>query len=266
MTDIQLNTQVAEVYDTFFVPALFSEWPARMLEAADVRAGQCVLDVACGTGVLARAAAEWVGVEGAVTGLDLNEGMLAVAQQKAPSIDWRQGRAESLPFEDDTFDAVVSQFGIMFFQDRVMALREMMRVLRPGGRLAIAVWDTLDATPGYAAVVDLLQRLFGDEAADGLRAPYAMGDRKIIENVLRAAGVPDATIETYAGTARFPSIDSWMYTDIKGWVLADMLDDQQFQQLRTAAQQELRRFVVADGAVAFPAPAHIITAMKATEA
>lgn len=262
MSDIQLNTQVAEVYDTFFVPALFAEWPARVLQAADVRAGQRVLDVACGTGVLARAAVEWVGARGTVTGLDLNDGMLAVARQNAPSVNWRQGRAESLPFDDAAFDAVVSQFGIMFFQDRVTAIREMMRVLRPGGHLAIAVWDTLAATPGYAAVVDLLQRLFGDQAADGLRAPYAMGDKRMLETMLREAGVPHANIETHAGTARFPSVESWMYTDIKGWVLADMLDEEQFQQLIAAAQQELRQFVIADGSVAFPAPAHIITAVK----
>jgi ubiquinone/menaquinone biosynthesis C-methylase UbiE len=92
MSDIQLSTQIAEVYDEFFVPALFAEWPARLLAAAAVQSGQHILDVACGTGALARTAAEWVGMHGAVIGLDLNPGMLAVAKKKAPAIDWRQGR------------------------------------------------------------------------------------------------------------------------------------------------------------------------------
>jgi SAM-dependent methyltransferase len=92
--------------------------------------------------------------------------MLAVARRKYPSIDWRDGRAESLPFADARFDAVLSQFGLMFFVDKVAALREMRRVLRPRGRLAVAVWDALEQSPGYAAFAALLQRLFGAATAD----------------------------------------------------------------------------------------------------
>src|SRR5690606_14251013 len=105
------------------------------------------------------------------TGLDRNEGMLAVARREAPGIEWRAGRAEALPFLDGAFDAVVSQFGLMFFEDRVAALREIWRVLRPGGRMALAVWDALDNIPGYAAMVVLRRRLFGDRIANELRAP-----------------------------------------------------------------------------------------------
>ncbi len=262
MTDIQLNKRVAEVYEEFFVPALFAEWPERVLTAANIQAGQHILDVACGTGVLARAASRWVGEQGSVVGIDLNPGMLAVAQQQSSLIEWQHGRAENLPFDDDSFDAVVSQFGMMFFQDQSAALREMIRVLRPGGYLAVAVWDRLDQTPGYAAVVDLLQRLFGEQVADGIRAPYSLGDQQILKQLLGKADLPDAIITTYTGTARFPSIRDWMHTDINGWVLADMLNEQQFAQLVDAAEQELQPFVIKDGSVAFNAPAHIITAVK----
>ncbi|HEX9756314.1 MAG TPA: methyltransferase domain-containing protein [Nitrospiria bacterium] len=116
------------------------------MEAANIKPGQRVLDVACGTGVLAREASLRVGSSGAVFGLDLNPGMLHIAERHAPSIKWRQGRAESLPFPDQSFDTVVSQFGLMFFTDRPQALREMFRVLTPGGHLGIAVWDSLDHT------------------------------------------------------------------------------------------------------------------------
>jgi ubiquinone/menaquinone biosynthesis C-methylase UbiE len=98
-----------------------------------------VLDVACGTGVVAREAARRVGPAGAVAGLDRNEGMLAVARRMAPGIAWRHGLAEALPFPDGAFDAVICQFGLMFFEDRGKALGEMWRALRPGGRLAVAV-------------------------------------------------------------------------------------------------------------------------------
>jgi len=258
----QVKASAAEIYDEFFVPALFAQWPERVLDAAAVNPGQRVLDVACGTGVLARAAARRIGVAGKVTGLDVNEGMLAVARRHEAGIDWRQGRAEALPFEPGRFDAALSQFGLMFFDDPRQALREMMRVVRRGGRLAVAVWDSLEHTPGYAAMTDLLKRLFGGEIADALRAPYCLGDKKGLAALCAEAGLENVAIETVAGTARFPSIASWVRTDIKGWTLAERIDDAQFARLAAEAEKSLRRFVAADGGAEFAHPAHIISASK----
>ncbi len=157
--------------------------------------------------------------------------MFAVAQTKAPAFEWRHGKAESLPFADHNFDAVISQFGLMFFEDQRAAIMEMVRVLRPDGWLAIAVWDLLEHTPGYAAVTDLLQRLFGDQAADALRAPYVLGDTQALAAQFDGVGLADVRINTIEGTARFPSLDAWMYTDVKGWTLASVLDDDQFELL-----------------------------------
>lgn len=258
----QVTRNAAAIYEEFFLPALFQAWPDRVADAARIRSGDRVLDVACGTGVLARAVAARVGPTGAVTGLDINEGMLAVAAQKAPHIDWRHGRAESLPFETASFDVVVCQFGVMFFDDREAAIREMRRVLRPGGRVAVAVWDRLDNTPGYAAMVDLLRRLFGEHVAHGLRVPYNLGDARALRTLLTDAGFPDVGVTTHRGTARFPSIRAWVRTDVYGWVLADMLNDTQVEQLVTHAESALARFVNSDGEVTFDAPAHIVAAMK----
>lgn len=258
----QVSQNAAAVYDEFFVPALFQEWADRVAAAADIRPGDHVLDVACGTGVAARAAAERVGAAGSVVGLDVNDGMLSVAQRKAPHIEWRLGRAESLPFDDESFDAVVSQFGFMFFEDRRAAVREMVRVLRPGRRFAVAVWNSLERTPGYAALVEMLQRLFGDWAADGLRAPFSMGDVAMLEDLFRTDGLAEFKITTHGGTARFPSIEDWLFINIKGWVLADRLDDEQYQRLLDDARYSLSRFVMADGSVRFDSPAHIISAVK----
>jgi len=258
----QVNTSAAEIYEEFFVPALFGEWAGRVAEAAHIHAGQHVLDVACGTGVLARAAAEQVGPTGEVIGLDINEGMLAVARQKAPHIEWRSGPAEALPFEANSFDAVVSQFGLMFFEDRRAALAEMKRVVRPGGHVVVAVWDSLQNTPGYAAMVELLQRLFGDEAANALRAPFNLGDTTKLQSLFKEAGMANVkiTTTTITGTARFASIEAWVTTDVKGWTLADMIDEVQFQRLLNEAKEVLQPFVKADGSVAFDSPAHIVTA------
>jgi ubiquinone/menaquinone biosynthesis C-methylase UbiE len=258
----QVTRSAAEVYEAFFVPALFGAWPDRVLRAAGTRPGNAVLDVATGTGILARKAAELVGPKSEVAGVDINEGMLAVARQKAPHIDWNLAAAESLPFDDAHFDQVASQFGLMFFRDPVQAIREMARVLRPGGRLAVAVWDSLEATPGYAQLARLLGEFFGPEAAHALQAPYALGDKEKLASLFAQAGLPEPAIETIAGTARFPSLASWMYTDIKGWTLSGMIDDDGFEQLQHVAQERLAPFVQADGSVAFAAPAHIVTVSR----
>ena len=109
----QVSGSAAEVYERCFVPAIFGQWAPRLADAAGVSAGDHVLDVGCGTGVLARAAAELVAVEEQVTGVDINEGMLAVARRIRPRIEWRQGDATRLPLPDETYDVVMSQFALM---------------------------------------------------------------------------------------------------------------------------------------------------------
>jgi ubiquinone/menaquinone biosynthesis C-methylase UbiE len=254
----QVATAAAEIYERFFVPALFAEWPRHVLAAAGVGPGDQVLDVACGTGVLARAAADRVGSD-RVVGIDVNDGMLAVARATAPGIAWQCGFAEALPFEDDSFDRVVSQFGLMFFADRSKAISEMLRVVKPDGAVTVAVWGPLEATPGYAVVTEILTDLFGADVAESIRAPYSLGDPGELERLLTEAGADDITVRTITGRARFESVEAWIYTDIKGWTLADVIDDEGYELLRIEAPQRLSRFVLEDGSVAFDAPAHIAT-------
>ncbi len=259
----QVTRNAAEIYEEFFVPALFLEWAKRVSNSGAIAAGQRALDVACGTGVLAREVAKRVQPGGTVVGLDRNDGMLAVARRLSTHVEWRQGRAEALPFPDSDFDVVVSQFGLMFFDDRVKALTEMWRVLKPAGRLAVAVWDTLERTPGYDAMTALLKRLFGERIANELRAPYSLGSTGTLHDLFAEAAIPNADIQTLDGTARFPSIKAWVQTDVKGWTLSDLIDDQQYETLLRAAQAEMTPFVQPDGSVAFPSPAHIVSAAKA---
>jgi ubiquinone/menaquinone biosynthesis C-methylase UbiE len=253
----------AEVYDEMFVPALFQQWGPIVADAARIGFGESVLDVACGTGVLACAALERVGPQGTVTGLDRNADMLSVARRKSTRIEWWEGRAESLPFPDEKFDAVISQFGFMFFDDRPAAVREMMRVLRPNGRMAIAVCDALDHSPGYAAFANLLQRLFGDRVADAFRAPFVLGDPERLLSICAAAGIADAKVARHAGRVRFASMRSLISTERACvWTLGGMLDDTQFAELLKEAEPALKPFVGTDGAIAFEMPALILTATK----
>jgi SAM-dependent methyltransferase len=258
----QVTRSAAEVYEDLFPAALFNEWAPRVAEFARLKAGMRVLDVACGTGVFSLVAADIVGPTGSVVGLDLNPGMLEVAKRKAPHIDWHQAPAEAIPFGNDMFDAVVSQFGLMFFQDKTLAIREMLRVLKPSGSLAVAVWDSLENVTGYAGITKLLSRLFGDSAAASLRAPYSLGDTEELSSLFSEADASGVRIRTVEGKARFPSIRHWMEADIRGWTLADVLDDEQFELLVTEAESELSTFVTAEGTVLFSSPAHIVTATR----
>ena len=150
----------------------------------------------------------------------------------------------------------------MFFDDRIAALAEMWRVLRPGGRLVVAVWDGSSGRPAMRAMMALLERLFGAEVARALEAPFVVGDQAAFAALLAAAGIPGAVVETGRATARFASIADWVRTDIKGWTLAEQVDDAGYARLQAAAATELARFAGADGAVAFPAPALFGVARK----
>jgi len=253
----------ADVYDDQFVPALFWHWGPVLCDAANIASGQRVLDVACGTGALTVAAAERVRPGGAVLGLDANPEMLAVARRKHPDIEWVDGRAESLPFADMGFDAVVSQFGLMFFDDRVAALREMQRVLRPGGHLAVAVCDALERSPGYASLAMLLDRLFGKPVADAFRAPFVLGDAAALRALCADAGIAAASVVQRQGLVRFASIDALVSTERACvWTLGGLLDETQFERLRREARSAFLPFVEAGGTVAFAMPALLITAAK----
>jgi len=246
----QLGAAAARAYEKDFVPALFAEWAPRLCDRLRIEPEMRALDVACGTGVVAREMAR----RGARTvGSDRNAGMLAVARELDPSVRWEQARAEALPFDDASFDVVACQFGAMFFDDRHAAIREMRRVLAPRGRMIVAVWDVVDA---WEEVIALLERLFGAEVADVLRAPFTMhGDA--LELLHREGGI-DARIERVVGEARFASIRDWVETNVRAWALADHLDEPQIATLLAEAEVALAPYASEEG-VRFDSPAILAT-------
>ncbi len=252
----QVSDAAARIYDSVYLPALFQQWCPLVVNSAAVSRGQPVADIACGTGALALALQQVVGDEGSVTGVDNNAGMLAVARAKSPVIDWQLAAAEALPFADDSFDRVTCQFGLMYFEDRVAAIREMLRVLRPGGRVVLAVWDELANNPGLSAEEHLWQQVFDEEIDE---TPYSLGNLTGLETLLRQAGDPDFRIETLAGRGRFDSVRHWIHTGAAGWTDDDALDEDELEQLLVTAERELSRFETETGRVEFPTSAHIIT-------
>lgn len=255
----QITADAARVYDARFVPALFAQFAPWLVEFAKVATGSRVLDIATGTGIAAIAALD----RGAhVTGLDLNPGMLAVARRKSVRIAWIEGDAAALTFADDSFDTVLCQFGAMFFPDRGAALTEMHRVMRPGGTLALAVFASLAETPVYRDLVPMLDRIVGPDAAEALTAPFILGDTTTLAAEIEAAGFSMARTETVTGTARHPSLDGWLDTEVGGWTISETVTPDQLAAIKTEARETFAQHIARDGSLAFPAPAHFLLARK----
>jgi SAM-dependent methyltransferase len=258
----QVSTDAAEVYESCFVPAIFGAWASPVADAAGIMTGDKVLDVGCGTGVLAREALRRVGREGQIVGLDLNEGMLAVAARTEPGIEWRRGDAASLPFEDAGFDVAVSQFALMYFPDRMASLREMWRILAPGGRLAVAVWGPIDHARGFQILADIAARQCGRKAADVLEAPFVLGEQAGLAKLFGDSGIPGASVTLHEGSIRFPSVREFIRIEVKGSPLAGILSDEAMETLIAKSESALAEFIVPSGEIIMPMDAHIVTANK----
>lgn len=252
----RLDDAAAEYFEAHFVPAIFAAWAPILADAARVQPGQHVLDVACGTGVVARAVADRLGGRGRVTGLDLNASMLAVARRLRPEIDWHEGDVGAMPFADASFDVVLSQAALMFFPDRVAALREMGRVLRPGGTLVVHVFG---ASPGYAAAAAALEAVAGRELAEIFRAPFVLAEPGRVRELLTAAGFAAAALQTHERAARYPSVDALVRTEVDGWVLRGRVD---VDALLPGMRSALAPWVGAGGEVAIPMAGHVFTCSK----
>ncbi len=258
----QISLDAAEAYESKFVPALFGEWAPHLVDAAGITPGHTVLDVACGTGVVAREAADRLGGRGRVVGVDLNDAMLTVARRLRPDIDWRQGDASKLPFDEVSFDVVLCQAALMFFPDRAQALREMARVAADRGTVALQVWAGLDAQPGYGPFVEVAARHAGPEAIDLLSAYWVLGDLDLLRALLDAAGLEVIATSTRTGTARFESIDELVKIEVEGTPLVDRIDDEVYRRILNDSRDALAPFLTAEGKAAIPITGHVVTAKK----
>jgi ubiquinone/menaquinone biosynthesis C-methylase UbiE len=189
-----------EMYERFLVAPLFRTWAEIALDEVHLTAGDRVLDIACGTGIVARVARERLGDNGCIAGIDVNPDMLAVARKVAPAIDWREGNAGALPVRDgEEFDVVVCQQGLQFFPDKPRAAAQMRRVLAPGGRVAVSTWRSEEENPFFGGLRGVAERRVG--AIDDRR--HSFGDAAAIEGLLRDAGLKDVRLRTISRTIRF---------------------------------------------------------------
>lgn len=210
----------AEAYEHFLVPHLFAPWADDLLDRAAVRPGERVLDVACGSGIVARRAASRLGSTGRVVGVDPNSGMLAAARAAASreqvdvQIEWTEGRAESLPVDDGAFDLVCCQMGLQFFSDRAGALQEFHRALAPGGRIALSVGQGIERQTLHADLDEIIARQTGYPVFGP--TVFSLGDTDALHALLQQAGFRDIEVEPVAAAVRFPDPTAFVTMQLRG--------------------------------------------------
>jgi ubiquinone/menaquinone biosynthesis C-methylase UbiE len=263
----QLSAEAAENYERYQVPATFAPLAEELVASAGLRPGDRVLDVACGTGIVARRAAARLD-GGRVVGLDINPAMLEVARSTAAAsglvIEWYEGNALALPFADASFDAVLCQQALQFFPDRVAALREMRRVLAPDGRLALCVYRSIEHRPHMAALAESLERHLGPGAGATRRADSALGDAGELERLVVEAGFRAVVIRAVMTTQRDGSIEAYLRRIELAAPSTDSLRqiDEPTRRAILADLSTALRSYVTDDALILPVPTHLATARK----
>lgn len=186
----------AQTYEAFMVPFRFGPWAQTLIDRANLRPGMRLLDLACGTGIVARVAAARIGNDGTVTGIDMNPAMIEVARSVSARdelpIDWHVGLANDLPFADAAFDIVTIQQGLQFFPDKPAALHECLRVLVPGGVLMVSIWSALEKQGIQQAYAEAIERVTGSPS---MHAAYGTITTQELEDLVAAAGFEDVSID-----------------------------------------------------------------------
>lgn len=237
-----------ENYERYFVPVIGEPVANDLIRFAALRPGERILDVACGTGIVARLAAQQVGSDGAVAGVDLNSGMLEVARSHAPasiSIEWHEASAEAMPLPDESFDVVLCQLGLEFIPDKRAALAEMRRVLITGGRLVLNVPGP---TPKFFSVLsEAMNQYISPQAAGFVNQVFALHDTTAVRQLMGEAGFRDITLQVNTKQLTLPPDFLWQYvhsTPLSGMVA--QVDDEVLAELERKVAEGWQEFE-ADG-------------------
>jgi ubiquinone/menaquinone biosynthesis C-methylase UbiE len=264
MSGWQLAGDAPTAY-TRFALKIMEPWTEDLILSAGCRDGDRVLDVACGTGVVANRVNLVSRKLCSINGIDVNAGMLDVARGN-PQIEWRQGSATEIPFEDASFDVVLCQQGLQYFPDRAAAVREMARVLVPGGRIALNVWGALDRQPFYVALLDAVAAFLGKDSRSAFELAFSLNTAGELRQLSRDAGLQNIRVRFEHRTVRHPAPASLVAgfmgaTPVAGQFLA--LSDDRRQAFVAHVLERLAGYVD-DAGLAFPMENHFLTASKAS--
>jgi ubiquinone/menaquinone biosynthesis C-methylase UbiE len=260
----QLTMKAAELYEHCPARYILGPWVPLLVETARLAVGERVLDVACGTGVVARAAAEGVGRGGCVVGIDLNPGMIAVAQS-LPAIDgapieWLERSALDLGLDDASFDVVLCQQGLQFFPDKAVAVREMRRVLAGNGRLALSVWNNVGLY--NTAVSAALAQFVGSDVAARFNASRKTPTADELRRLVTEAGFSDAEVSVSRINVHLPRIDKFVLDHLAATPVASAIsaaDAEAHKKIGASVMEQLQSYADGDG-ITYPEETHVVTA------
>ena len=244
ITDVE-SWQIAgdspAAYEQYLVPGFFKPWAEKLVQLSSPSPGSTILDVACGTGIVARTVASKAGSNARITGLDINQQMLDKASEMAEKsgleINWQQGGAGDLPFEDNRFDHLFCQQAMQFFPEPQQVLKEMFRVLKPGGALALNILRSIQHNPAYKILAHELEEHAGETAGTMMRSPFRDWDQKTIRGMVTEAGFGDIQIHLEIISMRYPSPEEFLRREAASSPLAGEIE---------AMEPDIRRDLIDD--------------------
>ena len=265
----QFVGNVPENYERYLVPSIFGPWAKDLVEIAQLQPRERVLDIACGTGIVARTTALMLGSSGSIIGLDVSPPMLAAACSAAAaeglSIEWQEGSAVKLPLIDATCDVVLCQQGLQFFPDRPAALREMHRVLRSGGRLVLSVWTSIDRSPGFAMLAEALTHRISPEAGALMTSgPFSLSRAEELRMLVANANFTDVDISTATKMLHYSSPQEFVLRYVAGSALGVFFATAH-ESVRSALLDDISLALsnyVDDKGLAFPIESNVLVAQK----
>jgi ubiquinone/menaquinone biosynthesis C-methylase UbiE len=259
-----IDTTAAEAREKHLEP-IFGPWALEVVDRAVLSPGEHVLDVGCGTGPATRLAAKQLASSGRVVGLDIDPVRLALARsltaQERLNIDWFEGSALDLPFEANTFDVALCCLTLQFLPDRNKGLREIHRVLKPGGRLVASVWRSVEHCPGYHAFSEAMSKASGKEPEP--MPPFSLGDAEELRTLAKVAGFKDVKVHQTTKISRFASASQFVEAIAAGAATTrralEAFDGKTRETIGASVAASLQKYTDRDG-LGLPMGANILTA------
>ncbi len=260
----QLSEDGPDAYETYIVPAFTGTWAQEMVNRAFLRDGESLLDVACGTGIVARTAADEVDDIHLIHGIDINEEVIKKARKIGKNMNWHQGDVAEMPFEQESFDVILCQQGLQYFPDPFRALKEMHRVLAENGRMLLSVWRPIRYSPFYESLCTVLREFVSIESASLLSAAYTKGDYGKLKKLVEDAGFNSIHISIVIKQMSYSPFETFVMEGMMASPFSEeikKMEDSKREEM-LSAMFELNRNYIDDSGLSAPTESYIVSAKK----